>query len=290
MKHEDTSVPQMIYKNFRKLTLHFFLAIIISLFAISCQNCNTTNADNKASNINDTAIKSGKAIFELIKKDTISKEYLLGKVVPSKDTNFALVDPKYAFKKGNYLRKEAYAAFIKMYDAAKKDGINLVMLSSTRTFNEQKGIWEGKWTGNVLYYGKNIATSYPDPVERSKYVLKYSSMPGTSRHHWGTDIDMNSMELSYYKTETGKKFYKWLTENASKYDFCQPYTAKDSVRTTGYEEEKWHWSYIPLSAKFLEQYEESITYNDLKGFAGAETATKIDVIKNYVMSVNIKCK
>ncbi len=273
----------------KKPTLQYFLVtLIISIFALSCQYCNPTNADNKVDN--RSAKDSSKSKSVVAKKDTISKAHLLGKITPSKDTNFAAIDAKYAAKSGNYMRKEAYAAFIKMFNAAKKDGITLCILSSTRTFWEQKGIWEGKWTGRSLYYGKNIATSYPDPVERSKYVLKYSSMPGTSRHHWGTDIDMNSMELAYYKTETGEKFYNWLTKNAAVYGFYQPYTAKDSARTSGYEEEKWHWSYLPLSSEFIKQYKERITYNDLKGFEGYETAVKIDVIKNYVLSVNSKCK
>lgn len=98
------------------------------------------------------------------------------------------------------------------------------------------------------------------------------------------------MELAYYKTETGKKFYNWLTANASKFGFCQPYTAKDSSRATGYEEEKWHWSYLPLSQVYLQQYKDKITYSDLVGFAGCETAKKIDIIKTYVLSVNKKCQ
>jgi zinc D-Ala-D-Ala carboxypeptidase len=274
-------------------SLHFILTAIILLLSISCQNCTSSQADNNAvkkDTINkaDSTTVSENTWYE-DKEDTISKLCLLGKITPSKDTNFILVDSKYSWKK-NYMRKEAYKAFIKMYDVAKKEGISLSILSATRTFNEQKNIWEGKWTGKVMYYGKNIATSYPDSVERSTYVLKYSSMPGTSRHHWGTDIDLNSMELAYYKSETGKKLYSWLSNNASKFGFCQPYTEKDSSRMSGYEEEKWHWSYFPLSSKFLKQYKERITYDDLKGFAGWQTARKISIIKNYVLSVNTKCQ
>jgi LAS superfamily LD-carboxypeptidase LdcB len=261
-----------------------YLAAIIMFIAIICQCCTSMNADNKTTD-NKNCRDSSK-----VKKDSISKEYLLGKIVPTKDTNFITVDLKYASRKGLYMHKEAYNSFRKMFDAALKDGVKLIILSATRTFKEQKVIWEGKWTGKASYYGKNIATAYPDPVERSKYVLKYSSMPGTSRHHWGTDIDMNSMELSYYNSETGKKTYSWLTENAAKYGFCQPYTAKGSERATGYEEEKWHWSYFPLSSLYLQQYQERITYNDLKGFAGCETAKQIEIIKNYVLEVNKKCQ
>lgn len=265
------------------VSFFLFPLFIISLFAIACQDCTSSNAENKSNNITNTSGKS-------ITKDTVSKEFLLGKVNPANDAHFTEVDPQYASRKGLYLRKEAYDAFVKMHDAAIKDGIQLSILSAFRSFNEQKEIWEGKWTGKVLYYGKNIAKSYPDPVERSKYVLKYSSMPGTSRHHWGTDMDLNSLELSYYKTDAGKKVYKWLTDNAPKFGFCQTYTPKDTARTTGYEEEKWHWSYLPLSQVYLQQYKDKITYSDLVGFAGCETAKKIDIIKTYVLSVNKKCQ
>jgi LAS superfamily LD-carboxypeptidase LdcB len=271
--------------NFKNPFLHFILVVIILVFSISCQNCTSTNADNKPEKkINN------KSSVVVSKQIALSKEALLGKVNPAKDTGFTAIDQKYSSKKCLYLRKETYTAFRKMYDAALKDGITLYIISATRTFNEQKNIWENKWSGKSSYYGKNIATSYPDSVERSKFILSYSSMPGTSRHHWGTDMDLNSLELSYYKTDAGKKLYNWLTANASKYGFCQPYTAKDNSRPTGYEEEKWHWSYYPLSSIFLQQYKEKITYDDLKGFAGWQTAKKINIINNYVLSVNIKCQ
>ena len=278
----------MDFKNYNKYFIHFIFFILILIFAVSCQNCTSTNADNKSDNKSDSATIYKDSL--ITKKDTISKFNLLGKIIPSKDTNFIALDQKYTSKKGFYLRKEAYKAFIKMFDAAQKEGVKLSVISATRTFNEQKWIWDGKWTGKTLYYGKNIATEYPNPIERSKYVLKYSSMPGTSRHHWGTDMDLNSTELTYYKTETGEKMYKWLSENASKYGFCQPYTIKDSLRISGYEEEKWHWSYFPLSSLFLEQYKEKVTYDDLKNFEGFETAKQLDIIKNYVLSVNKNCK
>ncbi len=39
-----------------------------------------------------------------------------------------------------------------------------------------------------------------------------------------------------------------LTANAAKFGFCQPYNVKTDRK--GYNEEKWHWSFMPLS-KFL---------------------------------------
>jgi len=60
-------------------------------------------------------------------------------------------------------------------------------------------------------------------------------MPTASRHHWGTDVDINSVDPDYFLNGTGLQEYEWLKKNAYKYGFCQPYSPKDSVhRSTGY--------------------------------------------------------
>jgi LAS superfamily LD-carboxypeptidase LdcB len=112
-------------------------------------------------------------------------------------------------------------------------------------------------------------------------------MPGTSRHHWGTDIDLNSLENSYFEVGEGLKVYQWLLQHAHEFGFCQPYTSKATGRT-GYEEEKWHWSYTPLSVPLLQQYMNTITLEDISGFQGSETAAQLDVINTYVAGVHCK--
>lgn len=219
----------------------------------------------------------------------VSVEFLTGKFNPSKEDDFTEVDPEYGNRKGLYLLKESYKAFIKMYYAAQHDGIKLSIISATRNFAYQKGIWEGKWNGSKLVEGKNLATTVKDPLERATVILKYSSMPGTSRHHWGTDIDLNSMDVKYFETTPGNKVYEWLTKNAGKYGFCQPFNSKET-RKSGYEEEKWHWSYMPLSSLFLNAYQKKVGYAHINGFSGSETAAKLNVIQNYVLSVNGDCK
>lgn len=269
----------------RSLTLVFVSTVLVSYLLISCTNCTSRNT----STTTDT-LRTIKPVKKIIIHDSLTDDELMGKMVPEKDSGFVKVDVQYTSKKDVYLRKKVYEQFKKMYAAADSAGIKLVILSATRTFKEQKWIWENKWNGRTPYYGVVIPDAYPDAVERAKYILKYSSMPGTSRHHWGTDIDLNSMELSFYKSDNGKKVYEWLNKNAYRFGFAQPFTKKDSLRPTGYEEEKWHWSYYPLSSQFLAQYQDRITYLKLKGFDGSETATQLDVIKNYVSGVNPKCK
>lgn len=211
---------------------------------------------------------------------TVDIDYLLGKFNPATHPNFVTVGKPYSDKPGMLMRKEAFEAFKLMHSAAEKDGVVLKIISSTRNFDRQKTIWEEKWS--------RFAKDAPSAKARALKILEYSSMPGSSRHHWGTDIDLN--DLNNPSFEQGGKFekvYQWLSAHAHEYGFCQPYTPK---RPSGYFEEKWHWSYLPLSKSFLEQYEKNIQDADIKGFKGAETAVEIGIVKNYVLGINQACK
>jgi len=114
-------------------------------------------------------------------------------------------------------------------------------------------------------------------------------MPGSSRHHWGTDIDINALTNEYFEKGKGQKEYDWLVANAASFGFCQPYSPKGDARPYGYNEEKWHWSYLPISKKLSEQYKLRIKNEDIKGFAGAESAPQIDIVNKYVLGINKAC-
>ena len=223
-----------------------------------------------------------------IHAQTPDKNYLLGKFDPATHPQFSKLSDEYAqgSAKGAYLRTETYDAFIKMSEAAKKDGVELIIISATRNFDSQKRIWENKWEGRTMVEGKNL-TTVKDLKERARLILLYSSMPTTSRHHWGTDMDLNSLDNSFFESGDGLKIHQWLTAHAADYGFCQPYTSKTGGRT-GYEEEKWHWSYLPLSGVFLEAYKKQVRYSDIKGFAGSEVAKSMEVIRKYVEGVSCK--
>ncbi len=214
---------------------------------------------------------------------------LLGHIDPPSDHDFVLVDESYASRQGLYMRQAAYDAFLKMQKAALNDGITLTVLSAARTFDHQKRIWENKWNGHQVLHGNILATDIYDPVERAREILRFSAMPGTSRHHWGTDIDLNSLQNAYFESGEGKKIYQWLLANAGDYGYCQPYTARDKDRTGGYEEEKWHWSYFPIASEFLRAYPKLVSYDDIKGFDGAATARRLMVIERYVLDISEKC-
>ena len=147
------------------------------------------------------------------------KNILIGKTRPSTNKNLVSIDPMLASRAGMYMHRYAYEAFKKMHSAAASDGINLFIVSAFRSFGHQRRIWENKWNGKQLLDGNIFAPQISDPVERAREILKFSAMPGTSRHHWGTDIDLNSVEGSYFEQGEGKAVYNWLVRNAPSFGF-----------------------------------------------------------------------
>lgn len=208
----------------------------------------------------------------------ITKEFVLGKFDYKKDKRFIQVDSIYTNKE-TYLQKEVYRAFLKMYDSALQSKIKLTIVSGTRNFYSQKWIWERKWE------------KYKDlePKERALKILEYSSMPSSSRHHWGTDVDLVSLNNPFFESGEGKSTYEWLQKHAHLFGFYQVYTNKENGRT-GYNEERWHWTYLPLSKDYLSFYNEHVKYEDIRGFLGSKLASEIDIITKYVNGVSVELK
>ena len=198
---------------------------------------------------------------------------LTGRFNPENHPDFVQVPSRFTTQ-ATTMRKEAFEAYKQMVAAAQRDGINLMIVSGTRNRERQIEIWTEKW--NSLN---------GSPKEKALEILHYSSMPGTSRHHWGTDIDINTVEADYFETEQGMRVYEWLHENAIKYGFFQPYIAKGDQRQAGYHEEKWHWSYFPISDQMIRAYKRMVSYDQIKGFPGAEIAPEIGVIEEFVNGI-----
>lgn len=210
--------------------------------------------------------------------ELVGIDYLMGKFNPVEDSGFVAVGSPYTNRSGMYLRRESLEAFQKMWKAAKAEGIELTIISSTRNFDYQKNIWEKKWA--------KYAAQFPQPQARALKILEYSAMPGASRHHWGTDIDLNDLNnTAFNRGGAHEKVYIWLQKHAAEYGFFQPYSAKGPQRPNGYNEEKWHWSYRPLSEPLLRQFEQNVTDQLFAGFQGAETAPQIGIVKNYVSGI-----
>jgi LAS superfamily LD-carboxypeptidase LdcB len=256
------------------------IAMLLAAFSLQC-----TDRMETPQNLGAPPAEQQREVPPAAFKDTLSeadRRYLLGKFDQSIHPDFTVVGKPYTDRPSMYLRKEAFEAFQKMHEAAKKDGITLKILSSTRNFNQQKAIWEGKWAKNT--------GAFPDPGSRARKILEYSSMPGSSRHHWGTDIDLNDLNNeAFMPGGVHERVYDWLLQHAGDFGFCQPYSQIDDRRPTGYFEERWHWSYTPLSSTLLRKAREHLKDTDFSGFKGAETALQIGIVRHYILGVHPSC-
>jgi len=152
------------------------------------------------------------------------------------------------------IRSEAYLAFKKMVSSAKISGIQIQSVSSYRSFKRQNQIWKRKFLSNQQ---KGLS-----PSNNVKKIIEYSTIPGTSRHHWGTDLDLIDISVDRPASvlqpkhfEDGgcfRKFKLWMDQNANRYGFHLVYT--DTKNRKGFKYEPWHYSYKPLSSEYLKAY------------------------------------
>ena len=154
-----------------------------------------------------------------------------------------------------HLEKETYSAFIKMKDAAEKDGIIIKLVSGFRDFYRQQMIWNNKYKK----FTNEFSLDGPTAI---KEIIRFSTIPGTSRHHWGTEIDIidknfeNEKDLLISKKyEEGGIFNslkKWMDKNSKRFGFYIVYD--DDSNRPGFEYEPWHYTYKPVSDLYQREF------------------------------------
>lgn len=166
---------------------------------------------------------------------------------------------------GNHrLQFNATKAFLAMQQAAAKAGFKLQSASAFRDFSRQQLIWNEKFAGKRSVLDKQsepLDISLLNEGELCEAILHWSALPGASRHHWGTEIDIydpfrlpagQSLQLEPWEYEVGGYFSElnqWMSDNMASYDFYRPFTVKDA----GVAYEPWHISYWPLSHEAEQQ-------------------------------------
>lgn len=161
------------------------------------------------------------------------------------------------------LHYEVIASFLAMRDAARAEGLDLSIASSFRDFEAQLSIWNRKWSGERPLYDRNGQL-----LERGRLadgdvvdaILCWSAVPGGSRHHWGSDIDVfdaaaitDGYRLQLVPSEYASdgifaRLSAWLDRNMQRFGFFRPYRTDRG----GVNPEPWHLSYAPVSVPALE--------------------------------------
>lgn len=191
--------------------------------------------------------------------------------------------------------------FLEMRAAALADGIDLQPLSSFRDFDRQLSIWQGKHRGErelLAADGSKLNPADLDDQARVEAILVWSALPGASRHHWGTDmdvIDLNALPAGYRpqlvvgEYGPGGVFARlddWLDTNAAAHGFYRPY----ETWRGGVQPEPWHLSYAPvadiaMSLFKVDQLRAALADVDLDARGVVERMLP-DIFERYVRNVD----
>ncbi|HSA57785.1 MAG TPA: M15 family metallopeptidase [Gemmatimonadaceae bacterium] len=175
---------------------------------------------------------------------------------------------------GATVHRDVARPFDQLRSAAHQEGFDLAILSGFRSFEQQLSIWNRKATGKLA-----VLDSHARPLDINALgdralvfaILRWSALPGASRHHWGTDIDVYDqaakpegyeVELIPAEVNPGGMFgplHEWLDARmaeGSAFGFFRPY----DLDRNGVAPERWHLSYAPIASA----YEKRLTVGVLR--------------------------
>lgn len=161
------------------------------------------------------------------------------------------------------LHKESVQAFMQMQQAASEDGISIQPASAYRSFDRQLLIWNAKARGErdcLDDDGNCIDISELNHLDLVQGIMRFSALPGASRHHWGSDLDIYDsaavsedyqVQLLASEYSEGGPFHRlniWLQRRAHEFGFERPY----QIDRGGIAPEPWHISHQPVSQKYVD--------------------------------------
>jgi LAS superfamily LD-carboxypeptidase LdcB len=163
---------------------------------------------------------------------------------------------------GCTLHRSAAGAFRALKAAAQRAGLALTVLSAFRDFERQLLLWNEKFRGLRPVLDRDaqaLDVSQMSGQEIVRAILLWSALPGASRHHWGTEIDVIDQRapgadrppqlLSADFAPSGRyaRLDAWLAEHAARFGFFRPY----DLDRGGVQPEPWHLSYAPVAQAAL---------------------------------------
>ncbi|NAW69877.1 D-alanyl-D-alanine carboxypeptidase family protein [Vibrio sp. V27_P1S3P104] len=183
--------------------------------------------------------------------------------------------------------------------AAKQAGFDLNIASGFRSFARQKNIWDRKMTGKSAVlddHNRPLTISTYSEKEKILAILRWSALPGASRHHWGTDFDVFDrralpengllhLEPWEYLQDHQAPFYTWLKAHLNDFGFFFPYQGQH----TGVAFEPWHISHSHTAEYCLTSLTLEALHAELinERFEGQETVLQnLEMIYNHYI-INI---
>ena len=187
-------------------------------------------------------------------------------ITGSTETHLVLLDKHQAIAENQFIHKQVLQPFIDLQRAAQKAGFDLRICSGFRSFDRQLLIWNGKASGMrpiMDPFGKPINIQNLSSWQKIQAILRWSALPGASRHHWGTDFDIYDakampedyqIQLSPAEVQGNGIFapmHDWLDDylDSQQTGFYRPYKFDKG----GIAPERWHLSYRPVADQYAEQ-------------------------------------
>lgn len=199
------------------------------------------------------------------------------------------------------LHRDVVAPFLAMRASAKSDGIDLVPASSFRDFDRQLAIWNGKCRGErelLDAMGNLLDARTLDEDALVDAVLVWSALPGASRHHWGTDLDVfdaaavpegyrvRLVPEEYASGGVFGKLGRWLDANVAEHGFFRPY----AVFRGGSKPEPWHLSHAAVAGAALRQFSADMLQQALESASlaamGAVRRRLPELFARYVCNID----
>lgn len=161
------------------------------------------------------------------------------------------------------IHPDVMTAFLTLRERAARAGIDLRAVSGYRSFERQLLIWNGKARGERALLDEQENPLDPRALgeqDLMEAILRWSALPGASRHHWGSDLDVvdaaalapgqrPALERSWFAP--GAPFARlaaWLDSmlgSEGSEGFFRPFPGGGA----GVAEEPWHLSFAPLSSR-----------------------------------------
>ncbi|GAA5189676.1 M15 family metallopeptidase [Ferrimonas gelatinilytica] len=179
------------------------------------------------------------------------------------DALLGLSDDHLVSCQGQRLERRTARAFEALCEGAGQAGFQLEIASGWRSFERQLAIFNGKARGArplMDAHQRPCDVTLMSDADILDAILAWSALPGTSRHHWGTDLDIfdasalsrDDLRLEPWEYDSGgpcHELSEWLEQNMADYGFYRPYRAD----LGGVKPEPWHLSYAPIAVPSLSQ-------------------------------------
>lgn len=162
----------------------------------------------------------------------------------------------------HYLHANIVNDFVALQSAAASAGFDLCIASSFRDFNRQSAIWNAKFSNKRVVLNKAqqaVELNSLSDIEKCTAIMLYSALPGASRHHLGTDLDIfdksavsddYELQLTPDEYQHGGPFAElsqWLDTHLAEFGFYRPYQHD----LGGVAPELWHISHIAQSEQLM---------------------------------------